>query len=63
MIVADLDVIPLDAMTMYYKDNIAIAFAKEPRSHQKFKHIEKQYMQPPQKNKKICQGTKSRLHE
>ena len=41
MLVTKLDIIPLDAMTMYCKDNDAIAFAKEPRSHQKLKHIER----------------------
>ena len=45
MLVAELNVIPLDAMIIYYKDNSTIAFAEEPRSHQKFKHIEQRYMQ------------------
>ena len=39
MLVIELDVIPLDAMILYYKDNEVIAFAKESRSHQKFKHM------------------------
>ena len=45
MLVAELDVIPSDVMALYCKDNDAIALAKEPRSHQKSKHIEWQYMQ------------------
>ena len=43
MLVAELNIIPLDAMTMYYKDNGTKAFAKEPRSHQKSKHMEQRY--------------------
>ena len=40
MLVVELDVISLDVITQYYKDNGTIALAKEPRSHQKSKHIE-----------------------
>ena len=32
-----------DAIPLYCDNNRAIAFAKEPRSHQKSKHIERQY--------------------
>ena len=33
-------VMPLDAIPLYYDNNGTIALAKDPRSHQKFKHIE-----------------------
>ena len=36
-------VIPSDAIPLYCDNNGAIALAKEPRSHQKFKHIERRY--------------------
>ena len=42
MLVADLVVMPSDAMPLYCKDNGTIAFAKELRSHQISKHIEQQ---------------------
>ena len=32
---------PLDAIPLYCNNNGAIALIKEPRSHQKFKHIER----------------------
>ena len=34
---------PSDAIFLYCDNNDAIALAKEPRSHQKFKHIERRY--------------------
>ena len=34
---------PSDAIPLYYDNNGAIALAKEPRSHQKSKHIERRY--------------------
>ena len=34
---------PSDAIPLYCDNNGAIALAKEPRSHQKFKHIERRY--------------------
>ena len=36
-------VMPSDAIPLYCDNNGAIALAKEPRSHQKFKHIEQRY--------------------
>ena len=39
--IAELGVILLDAIALYYDNNDAIALAKEPRSHQKSKHIER----------------------
>ena len=36
-------VMPLDAIPLYYNNNGTIALAKEPRSHQKSKHIERRY--------------------
>ena len=39
--VADLDVMPSDAILLYYDNNDAIALSKELRSHKKFKHIER----------------------
>ena len=38
--VAELDVMPSDAIALHYDNNGAIALAKESRSHQKSKHIE-----------------------
>ena len=55
------DIITLDAITQYCKDNGTIVLSKEPRSHQKSKHIEQRYMWLPQKE--IYQGAKSRLYE
>ena len=37
---AKLDVMPSDAIVLYYNNNDIIALAKEPRSHQKSKYIE-----------------------
>ena len=42
MLVAELIVIPSNAVALYCKDNGTIALAKEPRSHQISKHIEQQ---------------------
>ena len=39
----EIEVMPLDAISLYCDNNGAIALAKEPRSHQKFKHIEWRY--------------------
>ena len=39
--IVELDVMPSDAITLYYDNNGAIAIAKKPRSHQKSKHIER----------------------
>ena len=61
MLVAELDVMPSDIMTQYCKDNGTIVLAKEPRSHQKSKHIEQHYMRLSQKE--TCRGVKNRLHE
>ena len=41
--VAELGVMPSDIIALHYDNNDAIAFAKEPRSHQKFKHIERRF--------------------
>ena len=41
--VTDLGVMSLDAILLYCDNNGAIALAKEPRSHQKSKHIERRY--------------------
>ena len=49
MLVVKLDVILLDAITQYRKDNGTVALAKELRSHQKSKHIEQQYIRLSQK--------------
>ena len=38
---AELEVMPSDAISLYCNNNDAIALAKEPRSHQKSKHIER----------------------
>ena len=48
MLVAELVVMPSDAVTLYCKDNGTIALAKEPRSRQISKHIEQQNTQLPQ---------------
>ena len=45
ILVIELDVIPLNIMILYCKDNGTIALAKEPKSHQISKHIEQQNMQ------------------
>ena len=42
MLIAKLDVMLLDAMILYCKDNDTIALAKESRSYQISKHIEQQ---------------------
>ena len=34
---------PSDVVSLYYDNNGAVALAKEPRSHQKSKHIERRY--------------------
>ena len=39
--ITELLVMPSDAILLYYNNNGAIALAKGPRSHQKFKHIER----------------------
>ena len=36
-------VMSADAIPLYYDNNDAIALAKEPRPHQKFKHIEQRF--------------------
>ena len=41
--IAELGVMPSDAIALYYDNNGAIALAKELRSHQKSKHIEWQF--------------------
>ena len=41
--VADLGVMSLDAIPLYCDNNGTISLAKEPRSHQKSKHIEQCY--------------------
>ena len=41
--VAELGVMPSDAIPIYCDNNGAIALAKEPRSHQKSKHIERRF--------------------
>ena len=41
--IAELGVIPSDAIALYYDNNGAIALTKEPRSHQKSKHIERRF--------------------
>ena len=40
---AEIGVMPSNAIPLYYDNNGTIALAKEPRSHQKFKHIERRY--------------------
>ena len=39
--IMELDVMSSDAIALYCDNNGAIALAKEPRSHQKSKHIER----------------------
>ena len=39
----EIGVMPSDAILLYCDNNGAIALAKEPSSHQKFKHIERRY--------------------
>ena len=41
--IVELGVMPLDAITLYYENNGAIALARKLRSHQKSKHIEWQF--------------------
>ena len=41
--IVELGVMILDAILLYYDNNEAIALAKEPRSHQKSKRIERRY--------------------
>ncbi len=41
--IAELDVMSSDAITLHCDNNGAIALAKEPRSHQKSKHIERRF--------------------
>ena len=41
--IAKLGVIPSDAILLYYDNNDAIVLAKESRSHQKSKHIERRF--------------------
>ena len=43
MFVAELGVMPSDAIALHYGNNDAIALTKELRSHQKFKHIEQRF--------------------
>ena len=38
--IIELDIISSDPITLYCNNDGAIALAKEPKSHQKFKHIE-----------------------
>ena len=40
---AELGVMSSDAIPLYYDNNGAIALVKKPRSHQKFKHIERRF--------------------
>ena len=40
---SEIEVMPSDAIPLYCDNNGAIALAKEPRSHQKSKHIERRY--------------------
>ena len=60
MLVVELDVLPLDVMTLYCKDNGTIVLAKELRSHQISKHIEQQNTRLPQVE--IHRGEESKLH-
>ena len=60
MLVIKLDIMPSDAVTLYYKDNGTIALAKEPTSHQISKYIEQQNMRLPQVE--IYRGAESKLH-
>ena len=39
----EIGVMPSDAIPLYCDNNGAIALAKEPRSHQKFKHIDQRF--------------------
>ena len=41
--VVELGVMSSDAIPLYCDNNGAIALAKEPRSHQKFRHIERRF--------------------
>ena len=41
--IVELGVMPLDAIVLHYDNNDAIALVKEPRSHQKFKNIDRQF--------------------
>ena len=41
--VEELGVMSSDAITLFCDNNGAIALAKEPRSHQKFKHIKRRF--------------------
>ena len=41
--IVELGVMILDTISLYCNNNGAIALAKEPKSHQKSKHIERQY--------------------
>ena len=41
--IIELGVMISDAILLYYDNNGAIAFAKEPKSHPKSKHIERQF--------------------
>ena len=41
--IVKIGVMPSDAIPLYYDNNDAIALAKESRSHQKSKHVERRY--------------------
>ena len=41
--IAKLDVMPSDAIALHCDNNGVITLAKEPRSHQKSKHIERRF--------------------
>ena len=41
--VVELGVMPSDVIVLHYDNNSTIALAKEPRSHQKSKHIERRF--------------------
>ena len=41
--VVEIEIMPSDAIPLYCDNNGTIALAKEPRSHQKSKHIERRY--------------------
>ena len=60
MLVAELVVISLDAVTLYCKDKGIIVLAKELRSHQISKHIEQQNMRLPRVE--IHRGARSKLY-
>ena len=60
--IAELRVMPPDAIALYCNNNDVIALAKEPMSHQKSKHraMVSHHMRIPREE--VCQSTESRLH-